>query len=85
MNIYNTVIIGLANYNGFTNLETRSFKLLISAYISKIKGKYIYRLIIKCENSDALNEFLAFAQDKCRKNANYDNVTVVIDKNPNNT
>ena len=37
MNIYNTVIMGLANYNGFANLETRSFKLLISAYISKRK------------------------------------------------
>ncbi len=57
----------------------------ISAYISKIKGKYIYRLIIKCEDSTAMNEFLAYAQDKCRKNANYDNVTVIIDKNPNNT
>lgn len=56
----------------------------IPAYISKVKNKYIYRMIIKCENSDALSEFLVYAQEKCRKNANYENITVVIDKNPNN-
>lgn len=56
----------------------------IPAYISKIKNKYIYRMIIKCENSDALSGYLSYAQEKCRKNANYENITVVIDKNPNN-
>lgn len=56
----------------------------VSAYISKIKNKYIYRLIIKCEDSKAISEALVFAQDECRKNANYENITIVIDKNPNN-
>ncbi len=66
--------------------ETQKIQLLgpIPAYISKIKNKYIYRMIIKCENSDALSGILVFAQNECRKNANYDNITIVIDKNPNN-
>lgn len=56
----------------------------IPAYISKIKNKYIYRMLIKCENSDMINETLTAAEKQCRKNANYENVSVVIDKNPNN-
>ncbi len=55
----------------------------IPAYVSKVKNKYIYRLLIKCENIDMLNETLVLARDKCKKNANYENITVVIDKNPN--
>ncbi|MBQ7985997.1 MAG: primosomal protein N' [Clostridia bacterium] len=55
----------------------------VPAYVSKIKNKYIYRLLIKCENIDALNETLILARDKCKKNANYENISVVIDKNPN--
>lgn len=55
----------------------------IPAYVSKIKNKYIYRLLIKCENSDAIGKTLVSARDKCRDNANYENITIVIDKNPN--
>ena len=55
----------------------------IPAYVSKIKNKYIYRLLIKCENIDMLNETLVLAREKCKKNANYENITIVIDKNPN--
>lgn len=55
----------------------------IPAYISKIKNKYIFRLLIKCENADGLTEQLVVAQDKCRKNKNYESISVVIDKNPN--
>ncbi len=55
----------------------------IPAYVSKIKNKYIYRLLIKCENCDDISDILVNAQEKCRKNANYENITVVIDKNPN--
>ena len=53
----------------------------IPAYVSKIKNKYIYRLLIKCENIDELTETLVLARDKCKKNANYENISVVIDKN----
>lgn len=56
----------------------------VPAYISKIKNKYIYRILIKCENSDMLNETLVYAEKQCGKNANYENVSVIIDKNPNN-
>lgn len=55
----------------------------IPAYVSKVKNKYIYRLLVKCENSDGIDETLLYAQDKCRKNANYESITLVIDKNPN--
>lgn len=55
----------------------------VPAYVSKIKNKYIYRLLIKCENMDMLNETLVLARDKCKKNTNYENISVVIDKNPN--
>ncbi|MDD6736105.1 MAG: primosomal protein N' [Clostridiales bacterium] len=56
----------------------------IPAYVSKIKNKYIYRMIIKCENSDRLNNILVSAKMECMKNKSYENVAVVIDKNPNN-
>lgn len=55
----------------------------IPAYISKIKNKYIYRMIIKCENADKISEFLLAASGKCKKNANYENISIAIDKNPN--
>jgi len=56
----------------------------IPAYISKIKNKYIYRILIKCENTDNITDILSVASEKCRKNAAYENVSIVIDKNPNN-
>ncbi len=56
----------------------------IPAYISKIKNKYIYRLLIKCENTDLLTDILAKAEKECRNSTQYEKVTVVIDKNPNN-
>lgn len=55
----------------------------VPAYVSKVKNKYIYRLLIKCENIDGIDEFLLYAQDKCRKNTSYENISIVIDKNPN--
>ena len=54
----------------------------IPAYISKIKNKYIFRIIIKCENADGITGILAKAQTDCGKNTAYENVSVVIDKNP---
>ena len=55
----------------------------IPAYISKIKNKYIFRILIKCEDCDALTAILSNAQAECEKNTAYENVSVVIDKNPN--
>lgn len=54
----------------------------IPAYISKIKNKYIFRIIIKCEDADAVLGILAKAQSECENSKNYENISVVIDKNP---
>lgn len=54
----------------------------IPAYISKIKNKYIFSILIKCENSDQITGILANAQAECEKNKSYENISVVIDKNP---
>jgi primosomal protein N' (replication factor Y) len=54
----------------------------IPAYISKIKNKYIFRILIKCENCDMITGILAKAQKECEENPIYENVSVVIDKNP---
>jgi len=56
----------------------------VPAAITKIKNKYRWRLIIKCENSDWLTRALSAAAEECEKNKNYNKITIVIDKNPNN-
>lgn len=53
----------------------------IPAYISKIKNKYIFRILIKCENADAITGILSKAQAECEKNQAYEGISVVIDKN----
>lgn len=55
----------------------------IPSAVSKIKNKYRWQIVIKCENSEMLNEALEDARDKCLKNATYKNVSIIIDKNPN--
>ena len=54
----------------------------VPAYISKIKNKYIFRIIIKCEDADAITGILAKGQSECENNKVYEGVSVVIDKNP---
>ncbi|MBR4173287.1 MAG: primosomal protein N', partial [Clostridia bacterium] len=54
----------------------------IPAYISKIKNKYIFRIMIKCEDGDAVTGILAKAQAECENNKNYEGISVVIDKKP---
>lgn len=54
----------------------------VPAYISRIKNKFRWRIIIKCEHADGLNLILNEAQTACRENANYKDIAVVIDKNP---
>lgn len=55
----------------------------IPAAVSKINNKYRYQIIIKCDNSDKLNDKLKTARDACFNHRDYETVTVVIDKNPN--
>lgn len=55
----------------------------IPAYISKIKSKYRWQIIFKCEDDDELGEKLHDAEMACRENKNYSDISVVIDKSPN--
>ncbi len=55
----------------------------VPSAVSKIKNKYRWQLLIKCEKGDELNDILREAADACRKNKNYRETTVIIDKNPN--
>ena len=56
----------------------------IPAALSKINNKYRWRILIKCENSDNLNSILVESRKKVQKNMNYKDISIVIDKNPNN-
>jgi len=56
----------------------------VPATITKIKNKYRWRILIKCENADMLTDALVSATDECYKNNNFEKVSIVIDKNPNN-
>ncbi len=55
----------------------------IKAAISKIKNKYRMQIIIKTKRGMNMTEHLADATAFCRKNKNYDEVTIVTDINPN--
>lgn len=50
--------------------------------ISRIKNKYRWRILIKCESAELLTGALSDAREACTRNKNYSEVTVVIDKNP---
>lgn len=53
--------------------------------VSKIKDKYRYRIIIKCECADGLNDILRNMQDNMQKDENSRFVSISVDKNPNST
>lgn len=55
----------------------------VPSAVSKIKNKYRWQILIKCENDDGLNSILKKACNECAGNKNYKNISVVIDKNPN--
>lgn len=54
----------------------------IPSAISKIKNKYRYQIIFKCEDDEALGEILAKAETETRANKDYEGVSIVIDKSP---
>lgn len=56
----------------------------VPASITKIKNKYRWRILIKCDDADKISNALVTARDKCLENKNYEKVSIVIDKNPNN-
>lgn len=54
----------------------------IPSGVSKIKNKYRWQILIKCENVDLLNERLINAQNALMKDKELGCVTVSVDKNP---
>lgn len=55
----------------------------IPSALSKIKNKYRWQLLIKCRDDDAFNNSLRTADKRCRNDARYGDVSIVIDKDPN--
>ncbi len=51
--------------------------------VAKMKNKYRYRIIIKCEDADKFGEMLRSAEKACKEHHNYSGVSVIIDKDPN--
>ncbi len=56
----------------------------IPSGVSRIKNKYRWQILIKCENADALNERLLTARDTVKAEKVYETVLIQIDKNPIN-
>lgn len=54
----------------------------IPSAVSKIKGKYRWQILIKCENADRTCIVLDEIRDKLNNNDNYKDTMIVIDKNP---
>lgn len=54
----------------------------IPSSISKIKNKYRYQIIFKCEDDEKLGETLKKAETETINNKDYEGVSVVIDKSP---
>ena len=54
----------------------------IPSYISKIKNKYRWQIIFKCENDETFGKALLEAEMACRNNKDYAEVAIVIDKSP---
>lgn len=67
------------------NFANEKVQLLgpIPAALSKIKNKYRWQLLIKCNDDDKLNESLKKAVKLCMDHDLYKNVSVIVDKNPN--
>ncbi len=54
----------------------------IPAYVSKVKNKYRWQIIFKCEDDDKLGKELMKAEMMCRDNKNCKGVSIVTDKSP---
>lgn len=56
----------------------------IPSGVSRIKGKYRWQILIKCENADLFNERIITATDTVKNNNIFKAVQIQIDKNPVN-
>jgi len=54
----------------------------VASSVTKINNKYRYQMIIKCSDDDLFNERIKKAMEACRKHSDYEQVSVIIDKNP---
>ena len=65
---------------------SNEYKVLgpVPAQITKIKNKYRWRILIKCRNADRVTNTLVTAREICNNNTNYEKISIIIDKNPNN-
>ncbi len=54
----------------------------IPAMVSKVKNKYRWQIIYKCQNADLLNDRILNAQGVVKKDKVLGNVTISVDKNP---
>lgn len=54
----------------------------IPSGISRIKNKYRWQILIKCDNADALNERLIAAEKHVKSQKCFENVSISLDKNP---
>lgn len=63
----------------------RNIRLIgpIRAAVAKIQNKYRWQLIIKLKCGTDITPYLAEATELCRKNKNFESVTIVTDRNPN--
>ena len=56
----------------------------IPSGVSRIKGKYRWQILIKCENADLFNERIITATDTVKNNNIFKDIQIQIDKNPVN-
>lgn len=56
----------------------------IPSGVSKIKGKYRWQILIKCENADLFNERLSNAANAVKNVPEFEDILIQIDKNPIN-
>lgn len=55
----------------------------IRAAVARIQNKYRWQIIIKLKRGANITPYLASATELCRKNKNFETVTIITDKNPN--
>ncbi len=56
----------------------------IPSGVSRIKGKYRWQILIKCENADIFNERIINASDAVKNDNTFKDIQIQIDKNPIN-
>ncbi len=69
------------DYAGYPEGQCQILGPLPSA-VSKIKNKYRWQIIIKCDDADKYNNVIVKARESCASLDAYKSVTIAVDKNP---